>query len=79
MLNYITIYATIVEILMLQIEWLLEIKMPKSFTKFRFDGAGVEMLYNIVNKKTGLLINKYPRGLLNMEIKEKMNNLKRIL
>jgi len=55
------------------------IKMPKSFTKFRFDGAGVEMLYNIVNKKTGLLINKYPRGLLNMEIKEKMNNLKRIL
>lgn len=51
------------------------VAIPKYLSSFRFDGGGVSELYNRASKESGLKINKYPRGILNEEIKHKINKL----
>jgi hypothetical protein len=51
------------------------IPIPKSLSSFRFDGGGVTELYRIASEKSGMKINKYPRGILNNKIKENINKL----
>jgi hypothetical protein len=51
------------------------ISIPKHLSSFRFNGGGVVELYRIASEKSGLKINKYPRGILNKKIKENINKL----
>lgn len=51
------------------------ILIPKHLSSFRFNGGGVTELYSRASNKSGLKINNYPRGLLNKQIKERIDKL----
>lgn len=52
-----------------------DIKIPKTLSSFRFNDGGTHKLYEIASQKSGMKINKHPRGELNETIKNKINKL----